>query len=261
MKHVFEVCLVALALTTISIRATAQSPVVPAPPSSTASWDGSMNLAAPSATAQPPQAMQKGISVQLPIAGNAVAMPNADQEDSLIVSVTDDGIVYFGVDPINPSPLAEKLKQSLSNRPDKKLYIKADARTPYANVLKVLEALRSANVDATNLLTGQRGSSEMETPSPPYGLVVLVGPPVPPGSQTTMVQLLNSGQRSPTLKIGGDDIPWTSLQSRLSQLFQNRSLKVVLVKADGTLPFADVVNVIDVSRSTGAQVVLVTPEL
>jgi biopolymer transport protein ExbD len=261
MKYTLEVCLVALALTTISIRATAQSPAVSAPPSSAASWNGTVKLTTPDAVAVPAQAMQQGISVQLPVANTAVPMADAEQEDSLIVTVTDDGTVYFGVDPVNPAVLAEEVRKNLSNRPEKKLYIKADARTQYANVLMVLEALRSAGVDTTVLLSDQRASSTAGTLVPPYGLAVRVGPLQPSGSGTTMVQVLDSGQRWPALKINGEEIPWPSLQSRLDQVSQNPSKRLLPVIADGSLPFSDVMDVTDVSRSTGDQVVLVTPEL
>jgi biopolymer transport protein TolR len=236
MKYILEVCLVALAAT-ISPHIAAQSPK------------------------SAPQVMQQGISVELPVARNAVPMSDADQEDSLIVTVTDDGTAYFAVDPISPSALAEKVRGSLSNPPEKKLYIKADARTPYANVMKILETLRSPSVNATTLLTSHQVSSHEGTPAPPYGLAVRLGPPQLFGSEASTVQVLNSGQQRPSLKINNEDTPWTALQNRLSQLAQNRSQKVVLVNADGTLPFSDVVNVIDVCRSAAAQVVLVTPEL
>ena len=88
---------------------------------------------------------------------------------------------------------------------------------------------------------------------------MLVGPRLPSGSEATVLQLLNSGQRWPTLKINDEHIPWATLQSTLRQLFQNRSEKVVLVKAQGTLPFADVVRVTDTCRSMGAKVALATP--
>jgi biopolymer transport protein ExbD len=61
------------------------------------------------------------------------------------------------------------------------------------------------------------------------------------------------------LKINGEAVPWAALQSTLRLLFQNRRDKVVLLKAEGTLPFADVVTATDTCRSTGAEVVLVTP--
>ena len=256
MNYLLEVCLVALTLATGITRSVAEQSPVAAPENSFAgTWEGT------EATASVAQAMRKGISVELPVTSNAVPMPDADQEDSLVVSVTEDGSVYFGVDPISPAALAEKIKGDMSNRIEKKLYIKADARTPYANMLKVLGAVRRAGVEAPNLLTAQRDPSEPGTLVPPKGLEVLVGPPLLSGSEATVVQVLNSGQRWPTLKINSEQIPWASLRSSLRQLFQNRGENVVLVKAEGILPVADVVDVIDMCRSTGAKVVLVTPRL
>jgi biopolymer transport protein ExbD len=230
MNHLFEVCLVALTLTT---------------------------GIAPSVTAQ---AMQKGISVELPVTSNAVPMPDADHGDSLIVSVTENGSLYFGIDPISRAALAERVRGSLSNRAEKNLYIKADARTTYVNVMKVLVAVRKAGVEAPNLLTTQRDLAEPGTLVPPKGLEVLVGLPLSSGSEATVVQVLNSGHRRPTLKINHEQIPWATLPSALKQRFQNRSEKVVLVETAGILPYADVVDVIDICRLTGAKVVLVTPE-
>jgi biopolymer transport protein ExbD len=88
-------------------------------------------------------------------------------------------------------------------------------------------------------------------------LEVLVGPPIPYRVKSTVVQMLNSGQQWPRLKINNEDIPWSNLESRLRQIYHSE--KVVLLKADGLLPFSNVVHVIDVCRSMGAEVLLVTP--
>ena len=64
--------------------------------------------------------------------------------------------------------------------------------------MKVLEALRSAGVDAPNLLTAQRDTSELGALVTQRGLEVLIAPPLPSGS-AIVVQVLNSGQRQPTL--------------------------------------------------------------
>jgi biopolymer transport protein ExbD len=188
-------------------------------------------------------------------------MPDADQEDSLIVSATENGSVYLGVDPIGPAALAEKVKDSLSNPSHKNLYIKADARTPYANVVKVLNAVRRSGVDTQNLLTAQRGTSDTGTLLPPTGLEVLVGTSFPSGSEATIVQVINWGQQRPTLKINDQQIRWAKLQNMARQILHNRNEQLVVVKAEGTLPFADVVDVADVCRSAGAKVVLVPPRL
>src|ERR1700733_4860121 len=86
-------------------------------------------FAAPMCTAQ---VMQPGINVELATASNAVASPDADHEDSLIVTVTSNGSVYLGINPSTPVRLAEQIKARLSNR-EQKVYIKADARAAYAD--------------------------------------------------------------------------------------------------------------------------------
>jgi biopolymer transport protein ExbD len=167
--------------------------------------------------------------------------------------------VYLGINPSTPAALAEQIEGRLSGR-EQKVYLKADARAPYADVVTILGAASTAGVEAPILLTNQPESPEPGTVVAPKGLEVLVGLPSPSGSESTVVEVLNSEQRWPMLKVNHEQIPWTALESTLSKLLQNRTEKVVLVKADGRLPFAQVVHVIDMCRSTQANVVLATPE-
>jgi biopolymer transport protein ExbD len=244
MNYLLEVCLVAVTLVT-----SVTSSIVAGP--------GLKLIRGTEATASADQVLQKGISVQLPVSSDAAPMPDADNDGALIVSVTDRGSVYFGIDPVTPPALVEKIKSVLSDQ--KMLYIKSDARTPYADVVKVLDEARMAGTAATTLLTSQSESAPTGTVRSPKGLQVLLVPPTASGSEPAVVRVLNSGQHSSTLQINDQQIPWATLQSSLMQLFLNRSEKVVLVKADVLLPFADVVHVIDMCHSTGAKVVLVAP--
>src|ERR1700730_14208002 len=87
-------------------------------------------LAAPRSSAA--QAMQKGISVELASTSSAAPVPDADKQDALIVTVTETGKLYFGIEPVTPDSVAERIKDRASHRT---LYIKADARAPYACVV------------------------------------------------------------------------------------------------------------------------------
>ena len=122
--------------------------------------------AAPRSTAQ---AMQKGISVELAPTNSAVPVPDADKQDALIVTVTDAGRLYFGIDPVTPGSLAEKLKSRLSDH-TQNLYIKADARASYAIVVKVLDAARAAGVEHVTLLTTQPKAAQSGTVVLPEGI-------------------------------------------------------------------------------------------
>ena len=59
------------------------------------------------------QQLRQGISVQLAPTSNAAPMPDADDEGALIVTVTDNGSVYVGIDLTTPTALAEKLQGRL----------------------------------------------------------------------------------------------------------------------------------------------------
>jgi biopolymer transport protein ExbD len=205
------------------------------------------------------QQLQKGVSVQMAPTRSAASMPAADNLDAWVVTITGDGSLYFGADPMTADELADWMKSHPRNR-EAKLYIKADARAPFASVQKVLEIGRTMGFETPVLLTSQAEPTRPGTMVPPKGLKVLVGP-MPGGTVATVVQIVSSGQTWPLLRINGDEISWSALESTLRQHFQKGDEKVVLLKADEQLPFGQVVQVIDTCRATGAKVVLGTPGL
>ena len=71
--------------------------------------------------------------MQLPVANNAAPMPDVDREGSLIVSVTYDGSVYVGVNPISSAALTEKVRESLSSQP----FTAANRRGPEVRLWEV----------------------------------------------------------------------------------------------------------------------------
>jgi biopolymer transport protein ExbD len=168
-------------------------------------------------SAQAPLKLKAGIHVELAPTKSAPPRPDADNENVLHVAITDDGSVYVDAEPITPGALAARLKSRLSSRTDTKLFIKPDARTPYAAVAAVLDVARPG-FSAPTLVAGHPETG---------GRVTLTGLDVPVGS--------------------------------LSQLLQNRSEQVVLVKADGRSSYAQVVQMLDECHSMGARAALVLP--
>jgi len=108
--------------------------------------------------------LQKGISVDMAKVNNPEPMQDADKEDALLVSITRDGKVYFGSEQISVDSLTSKVKDKLANRPDKRVYVKADMRARFGGVVQVVDSVRSAGVDDLGLLTDQKKSA---TPPPP----------------------------------------------------------------------------------------------
>lgn len=204
------------------------------------------------------QQLQPGISVQMARTTNAIAYPAADNNDAWIVVVTADGNLYFGVKPVTPDQLLEEMKVTPRQR-DAKLYVKADARAPFATVEKALDAGHVVGFEAPVLLTVQPAAVAPGTVLPPNGLAVLIGP-ASTGKVATVVELLNSGEQKPLLRVNGDEISWSALEGTLKRHFQKGDEKVILLKADERLPFGQVVQVIDTCRATGAKVILDTPQ-
>jgi biopolymer transport protein ExbD len=120
------------------------------------------------------QAMRQEISVKMAPTSSAVAVPDADEQDALIITVTDTGKLYFGINPVKPDSLTAQLKGHLSwgllSQGSEKVYIKADARAPYAYVVKVLDAARTAGVERVTLLTTQPKSMQAGAVVFPQGI-------------------------------------------------------------------------------------------
>jgi len=110
--------------------------------------------------------LQKGVSVDMAKVNSPTAMEDADKEDALLVSITRDGKVYFGTDQITIDALTTKVKDRLANRPDKRVYVKADMRARFGGVVGVVDAVRAAGVDDLGLLTDQRKTAPNAPPTP-----------------------------------------------------------------------------------------------
>ena len=108
------------------------------------------------------------------------------------------------------------------------------------------------------------------TPVVSKGLDALVPQPPPPNApknqpndRTIVVQVIDKGPgQTPSLKINQDDVSWNDLQGRLTDIFKTRAEKVMFVKGDDNIPFADVANVIDIAHGSGVDKVgLITAKI
>jgi biopolymer transport protein ExbD/biopolymer transport protein TolR len=108
--------------------------------------------------------LQKGVSVEMAQVNNPTQMPDADKEDALLVAVQRTGDIFFGQKKIAAAELTQTVKDRLTNRQDKTVYIKADARAKFGMVVEVVDDVRAAGVDKVGLLTEQRKTTTMPRP-------------------------------------------------------------------------------------------------
>jgi biopolymer transport protein ExbD len=199
-------------------------------------------------------ALQKGISVQLATSSNAVPMPEADNENAWIVTVTTDGRTYFGSEQVTTDGLTDQMKIRPRNRAAR-LYIKADAGAPFRSVRQVLSAARVDLFDDVILLTLQQDAAQTDAVVSPKGLDVWIGSEDGPNPVTVQI---SSEQESTIFKVNHEAVVPSELQSRLGQLFDNRAGRIVVLKASGQVPYAQVVRAIDACRAAGASRVSMT---
>lgn len=97
--------------------------------------------------------LSKGVSVDMVRARNPIAMKAADREDAVLVAITRDGQTFLGRQRIDDVDLATQVGDIISNRLDKTVYMKCDARSSYERVVEIVNILRSVGVDQVGLLT------------------------------------------------------------------------------------------------------------
>jgi biopolymer transport protein ExbD/biopolymer transport protein TolR len=112
--------------------------------------------------------LQKSLPVDMARVNNAHEMQDADKDDAIIVAVTRDGTIYLKNTKITKEDITGQIKDMLSARLDKTVYVKSDARAKYGDVVAVVDEIRSAGVDQLGLLTEQN-QQERKTPAPPPG--------------------------------------------------------------------------------------------
>ena len=100
--------------------------------------------------------LHQGVPVDLARTRNPMAMSDANRPDALIVSVMRDGRMFLGNESVTSEALTHKVQDTMANRANKTVYIRADARARYGVLVNAVDDLRSAGVDQLGLLTEQR---------------------------------------------------------------------------------------------------------
>jgi len=108
--------------------------------------------------------LQKTTPVDLAMTNNAHEMKDADKDDAIVVAVTRDGSIFLNNVKVGKEDITGQVKDKLTNRLDKTVYVKSDARAKYGDVVAVVDEIRSAGVDQLGLLTEK---AQSKTPPPP----------------------------------------------------------------------------------------------
>ncbi|HEY2647352.1 MAG TPA: biopolymer transporter ExbD [Candidatus Acidoferrales bacterium] len=112
--------------------------------------------------------LSKGLTVELAKVTNPSDMPDADKDDAVIVGISASGDVYLGSTKSDITQIADQVRDRISNKLDKTVFVKSDGRAKYGDVVKVVDEIRSAGVDNVGLIT-DRSEKARTAPPPPVG--------------------------------------------------------------------------------------------
>jgi biopolymer transport protein ExbD/biopolymer transport protein TolR len=100
--------------------------------------------------------LQNKVAVDMATVSNPTNMPDADKEDAIVVAITRDGGVFLGQNKVATTELGGLVRDKLSDKPGKTIYIRADARAQFRAVEDAIDAVRTAGVDDVGLLTQKK---------------------------------------------------------------------------------------------------------
>ena len=95
--------------------------------------------------------LNKQVNVTMPSAANTTDKP--DTSDQTVVFVDAQGKLYIGSTEFRESDLIDQLKRSLEDKTEKIVYLKGDKEAPYGAIMKMMDALRGAQIDSVGLIT------------------------------------------------------------------------------------------------------------
>jgi biopolymer transport protein ExbD len=98
--------------------------------------------------------MQGGVDVELP---RAEARPLSPKE-GMVVSVNRDGRIFIDQTPVSYNDFRVTFKSLVTTRKPQGVYLQADARVPYGQVVRVLAIIRGAGIQNVGLVAQEEAA-------------------------------------------------------------------------------------------------------
>lgn len=94
--------------------------------------------------------MQQGVQVNLP---KADAKGIDAQEETVIVTVDQNGRTFLNKDEIPAGDLRQRLAELFAERSKKEVFLKADAGVPYGDVVRAMADIKGAGIERLGMVT------------------------------------------------------------------------------------------------------------
>jgi len=94
--------------------------------------------------------------VDLALSEHATPMPGALREDAMLVAVTRDGNIFFGMYQIQSGDLPLAIRDCVRQGSERKVYLKVDARAKYVDAVLAIDQICLAGIQNVGIITSQR---------------------------------------------------------------------------------------------------------
>jgi biopolymer transport protein TolR len=101
--------------------------------------------------------LQKGVDLTLPTASNTQQKP--DTADQTVVYIDAKSRLYINALEKSEADLVSTLVNILEEKAEKTVYLKGDRDAPYGAIMKMMDALRGAQIDSVALITEKPGGN------------------------------------------------------------------------------------------------------
>jgi biopolymer transport protein TolR len=102
--------------------------------------------------------LQQGVAVKLPTATNTTDKP--ETQDQTVLAISKDGSFFLNAKPVSEQDLTTKLSETLENKKEKIVLIKADEEAAYSAVMSAMDQLRNAGIEDIGLITERKKGAE-----------------------------------------------------------------------------------------------------
>lgn len=93
--------------------------------------------------------LQTGINVELPETRN---VKDVNPEEKIVISISREGLIYYGSDAINFFAIPERLKKDTRGIKDS-VFLRADKDVKWKDIVSVVDAIRGAGFSEIKLVT------------------------------------------------------------------------------------------------------------
>jgi biopolymer transport protein TolR len=104
--------------------------------------------------------IQQGVQLNLP---KVKAAPLPGSEQQFVVSITKGGEVYLNDRKLTRGELTGKLIAIARERPDRQIFVRADEKVEYGQVIRTMAAIKAAGIENVGMVTGMPSASDEST--------------------------------------------------------------------------------------------------